>query len=155
MNSEEIKLMINQYFDGELDKNREPLLFTLLSNNDQGREYFKNMNMIKETVKQNFEEFPSELEERILFSVEDKSSKTSKGFFEKRFASVASYAFTIVLLVLSIFLYLDSREYKSQLELTIQAVNEKNNMINLLLNSLPSAEVRGELENPIIIRATM
>ena len=41
MNSNKINEMINAYFDGELEKGNEALLFTQLSQSDEGREYFE------------------------------------------------------------------------------------------------------------------
>ena len=41
MNDDKLIEMINLYFDGELEKSREPQLFSQLSANDEAREYFK------------------------------------------------------------------------------------------------------------------
>ena len=50
MNTEEIKKTIQLYFDGELEKNEEPLLFTSLSQDEEARDYFKSMNLLKNAV---------------------------------------------------------------------------------------------------------
>jgi len=69
MNTEELKNMIQLYFDGELEKNKEPLLFTALSQDAEARDYFKSMDLLRNTVKETEEEFPQELEKRIFYSL--------------------------------------------------------------------------------------
>ena len=63
MDDEKILEMINKYFDGELEKGEEMLLFTRLSSSDEGRKYFKQLNRIRSAVDDSIEEFPEELEE--------------------------------------------------------------------------------------------
>ncbi|MCB9248205.1 MAG: hypothetical protein H6613_06520 [Ignavibacteriales bacterium] len=41
MSTENIKEIINQYFDNELTKSEEVILFTQLSQDENAREYFK------------------------------------------------------------------------------------------------------------------
>jgi len=69
MENKKLREMINAYFDGELEKGQEPLLFTQLSLSSEAREHFKQLNKIKAAVDELFEEFPEELDERILRSI--------------------------------------------------------------------------------------
>ena len=69
MNTNEIIRMIDLYFDGELEKGKEPVMFTLLSQDGEAREYFKRSNALKAGIANTMEEFPSKLDEKILRSV--------------------------------------------------------------------------------------
>ena len=46
MSTNEIIAMIDLYFDGELEKGKEPIMFTMLSQDLEGREYFKKLNAL-------------------------------------------------------------------------------------------------------------
>ncbi|MBU1095672.1 MAG: hypothetical protein KKB34_04250 [Bacteroidetes bacterium] len=153
MKTEEIIKMIDEYFDGELEKGKEPILFTQLSLNDESREYFKAANKIKSIIGETIEEFPEELEARILYSAASKESRWFNLNFSGNFPALLSYAATVILLIVTFFLYSESINYKNSLEVKIQQVNDKNQMIELLFNCLPQAEVKGSLENPVIIKS--
>ena len=105
MEDKKLLEVINAYFDGELEKGQEPLLFTQLSLNSEAREYFKQLNKIKAAVEESVEDFPEELDERILRSVG--SSVPAKPWFIssiKTFRAIP-YAAAIVLLFLSGYLF--------------------------------------------------
>ena len=65
MQENKIISMINLYFDGELNKGEEANLFSSLANDQSGRDYFKKLSIIRNTVDNSTEELPAELEERI------------------------------------------------------------------------------------------
>ncbi|VAX22467.1 hypothetical protein MNBD_IGNAVI01-1060 [hydrothermal vent metagenome] len=153
MSSEKIKELINEYFDNELDKSEEVFLFTNLSQNKEAREYFKQMNVLSENVKNTFEEFPLGLEEDILSATVSRSERSKK--FSFKIPTIISYAFSVVLLILSIVLYSNSVEYKKDIEINMQQINYQNKMLEMMFNSLPPAEVKTKLDNEIIIRPTM
>jgi hypothetical protein len=155
MSTEKIKESINQYFDNELTKSEEVLLFTQLSQNDEARIYFKKMNLLKSMMDETVEDFPNGLDSKILSNLkkEEKVIYTPKPI--SRVANYLSYAFAIILLALSIFFYNESMQYRNKLELTYQQVYQQNQMIQVLFNSLPQAEVRGSLENTIIVTPQM
>jgi hypothetical protein len=155
MNTEELKIKINEYFDGELSKTEEAFLFSQLSDDEEARQYFKVCSRITHIVQETFEEMPNELEERILLSVGDVSEKQDNSFFRKWNYTLAAYAAAAVLLIASIFFYTSSNEYKQKLETTIEKVNTQNQMIQLLYNSLPVAEVDTKLENQVIVNANL
>jgi hypothetical protein len=75
MNNEKTLTLINLYFDGELDKQQEVILFTSLSQDQSARDYFKQLSVIRNAVNNSDRRFPNaELEERILRSVGSKNS---------------------------------------------------------------------------------
>ena len=153
MSSEKIKELINQYFDNELDREEEIFLFTKLSQVEEAREYFKQMNLLSENVKNTFEEFPLELEEEILSeSVTD--VKIPK-HFSFNFQSILGYAFSVVLLIISLVIYTQSIEYKKDIEMNIQQINQQSKMLEMMFNALPPVEVKAKFTNDIIIRPTI
>ena len=55
MSTEQIKELINRYFDNQLEKSEEVFMFTQLSQEEGAREYFKQMNVLSESIKNTFE----------------------------------------------------------------------------------------------------
>ena len=104
--------MINLYFDGELEKGKEPMLFSLLSQNEEARIYFKQVNSLKTNISYTLEEVPFNLEKKILYTVGEKNSRQFFPIGKTNLFSFASYAVTIILLVISIFLFIQTRDYK-------------------------------------------
>ena len=155
MGTEELKIKINEYFDGELSKGNEDLFFSQLSDDSEARDYFKNCSHIKNALQESYEEMPMELEERILLSVGDASEKSNITFFGRWNYSLVAYAAAAVLLIVSMFFYASNNGYKQKLETTIEKVNTQNQMIQLLYNSLPAAEVGAKLENQVIVNAKL
>ena len=102
MSSEKIKELINRYFDNELEKSEEVYLFTQLSQVEEAREYFKQINVLSENLKNTFEDFPLDLEEDILNATITGTRK--KNIFSFNIQSVMGYAFSVVLLVISLFI---------------------------------------------------
>ena len=152
MSSQEIKNLIDSYFDNELSKSEEVFLFSQLSKNIEAREYFKQLNILKTEMQNTIESFPIELEERILNSTASKFEIPK--LFSFNFPSVLGYAFSVVLLILSLLIYTQSLEYQKDIEIKINQIDQKNRMIEMLFHSLPQAEVRTVLENEIIIKPT-
>jgi len=155
MNTQEIKNIINHYFDNELTKSEEVILFTHLSQNDEARDFFKEMNLLKTISEESLEEYPNNLDDKIFSQLKvEENIITPKPNSSRIFTAISS-GLALLLLALSIFFYTESVQYKNKLELTYYQVKQQNEMIQVLFNSLPQAEVRGTLENEIIIQSTM
>ncbi|MBU0559998.1 MAG: hypothetical protein KJ799_13485 [Bacteroidetes bacterium] len=156
MKTEDINNLIDLYFDGELKKEAEALLFTQLSINDESREYFKSMNLLKSEINDSVKEFPEELEARIFHSTFGQI-KSEKRFFElpQFVPHLVLYTLTIILLTFSIIFYNRLNNYEETLQIKTQQVNQQSQLIELLLNSLPATEVKGNVENEIIIKANI
>ncbi len=153
MSSEKIKELINRYFDNELDKSEEVFLFTQLSQVEEAREYFKQLNMLSENMKNTFEEFPLSLEEEILSKAVTEVDEKRK--FKFNFQSILGYAFSVVLLIISLFIYTQSLEYKADIQMNIQQINQQNKMLEMMFHALPPTEVKAKFTNDIIIRPTI
>ncbi len=156
MSTEKIKSTINMYFDNELSKQDEIILFTQLSQNEEAREYFKQQNILKTSLQASAAEFPEELEKRILNSIGEKENRRNSPNFIKRYLPAAiSSGLALLLLLISLFFYSKTLNYKEQLNATIWQVNKQQQMIQLLFNSLPTTEVKGYLKNQVIVTPSL
>jgi len=154
MNTEELKNMIDLYFDGELEKSKEPLLFTSLAQNTEARDYFKSMNLLKNTNEETEKEFPEELEERIFHSLKKNEIKPKHSFIKSPVA-IISYSFLVILIILNIYLLGRVGSYSEKLDAVETVVQKQNQVIELLYNSIPAAEVKAKWENEIVIKSNL
>jgi len=157
MNRKELETMIDLYFDGELEKGKEPILFTLLAQDIEGREYFKKLNALKSSLTDTMEEFPSKLDEKILRSVGKLNERQTTTFINRKVFNAVTYAFTAILLILTIFFYSRSEDYKTQFADLTREVKQQNEKLELLMNALPTVEVTGAYlrTKQIIVKSTM
>jgi len=163
MTTDEIKNLVQLYFDNELEKDREPLLFSLLSGNYEAREYFKQLNLIRTVVDNTVEQFPEELEERIFNSLMPVGRQVKKeeaslrfGFARNYFVPALSLAAVIVMMIISMFFYSELRDYKLKVDIISEQVKGQNQTIELILNnSLPPAVIKAAFENEILIKSNL
>jgi hypothetical protein len=152
MKDEKLIENINLYFDGELEKGEEVNLFSLLASDQSGRDYFRQLSLIRNAVDNSTEDLPAELEERILRSVGSKSS-VRLGFFSNiKVFSAITYAAAIILLFLSGYLFLRVTSYQERVDNLSQQMMIQSKTIQMLYNSLPGIEVRATFDNEIIIK---
>ena len=155
MSTQEIKYIVNQYFDNELTKSEEVILFTQLSQDDEAREYFKQLNLLRTITEQSIEEYPEKLDEKIFVQLKKEDAIVKPAQNKSTIFAAISYGFVIVLLAVSIFFYTESMQYRNKLEITSQQVNQQNQLIQVLYNTLPQAEVVEKVENEIIVTSQM
>ncbi len=143
--------IINKYFDGESSEEEEAFMFTQLSLENNAREYFKSLSLLKHTIEDTKENFPNKLEERLLLSLP--KLEESKDNIRKYFSlpTAIAYAVSVILLVILFSFRSELSGYKAELNQQIQQVNYQSKMIQLLFHSLPSAVVSTKIENPIVI----
>ena len=153
--NKEILEMINLYADGELDRKEETSLFVLLSQDEETRNYFRSLQILKSGIIQSVEEVPDELEEKIVKSITD--SQTPKASFssERTFTSKIPYAFVAILLILCAYIFLKFDSYQTRFQALSNQLQNQNKTIEMLYNSLPAAEVTGQLKNKIIITSKL
>ena len=152
MDDEKILKMVNRYFDGELKKGEETLLFTQLSLSDEGRKYFKQLNRIRAAVDDSFEEFPEELEENILRSVGNVSLKRYNFFTAHTIITSISYAFALILIIISGYLLFEVKGYQNKVEKLSGRMIKQSQTIEMLYNSLPEIQVKASSNNEIIVK---
>jgi hypothetical protein len=151
MNTEELKNLTQLYFDGGLERSKEPFLFTSLSRDEDARDYFKSMNLLKNAVEETEEEFPQELEERIFYSLKKKEIKSISNFFNLPVTRIISYSIAIILIIINIYLLGRINSYNDKMNSVQTVVQNQNHMIELLFNSLPATEVKAIKTNNHIL----
>jgi len=157
MTRKEMETMINLYFDGELEKGKEPIMFTMLSQDLEGREYFKKLNALKSGLTNSVEEFPGKLDEKILRSIEKIEGKQTETFIYRKVFNAVTYSFTVILLILTIIFYSRSEDYKIQFSDLTREVKKQNDKLELIMNAIPPVEVTGAYlrTKQIVVRPTM
>lgn len=155
MNIDDLKMMVSEYIDGELKKEKEPILFTALSDNEELREFFKNMQSIKTVVDDSTEEFPQELEERIFYSIGEKEKKSFFGldFLKGNRLGFLAYSFSVLLMFLTFYFYFETKEYKHKVDNIMNTINRQNKTIEILMDSrLPDAIIPTDYINEVIVK---
>lgn len=152
MDDEKILEIINRYFDGELEKGEETLLFTQLSLSNEGRKYFKQLNRIRAAVDDSIEEFPEELEENILRSIGKVSEKKPSFFTAHTIVTSISYAFALVLIIISGYLLFEVKDYQNKVEKLSGRMIKQSQTIEMLYNSLPEIQIKASSNNEIIVK---
>ena len=152
MSENKIIELINLYFDGELAKSEEANLFSLLASDQMARDYFKQLSVIRNAVNNSEEDFPIELEERILRSVGSKASEKTGVFSKVKIFSAISYAAALILLFLSGYLFFKISNYQERVDNLSEQMMMQTKTIQMLYNSLPGVEVRSTIDNAIIIK---
>jgi len=142
--------LINLYFDGELAKSEEANLFSLLASDQTSRDYFKQLSLIRNAFDNDAEEFPADLEERILRSVGSKAAARTGMFSKVKIFSAISYAAALILLFLSGYLFFKVSNYQERVDNLSEQMMMQTKTIQMLYNSLPGVEVRATFDNEII-----
>lgn len=155
MSENKIKELINLYFDGELEKSKEVNLFSLLTSDQSARDYFKQLSLIRNAVDNDAEDFPAELEERILRSVGSKASKKTGIFSKVKIFSAISYAAALILLFLSGYLFFKVSNYQERVDNLSEQMMMQTKTIQMLYNSLPTTEVTAEFSNKVIVKSNI
>jgi hypothetical protein len=153
--NKEILEMINLYADGELDRKEEASLFVLLLQEEEARNYFRSLQIMKTGIAQSVEEVPDKLEEKIVKSVTDRQTLKTSFSSVRTFTSKIPYAFTAILLILCMYIFLKFDSYQAKLEVISNQLQNQNKTIEMLYNSLPAAEVTGQLKNKIIVTSKL
>ena len=143
MSTNEIIGMIDNYFDGELEKGKEPLMFTLLSQDGEAREYFKKLNALESGIANSLEVFPAQLDEKILRSIGTLNEEKNTLFINRKVYTAVTYSVSVILLVLTIFFYSKSEEYKVQFADLTREVQKQNDKLELIMNAIPPVEITG------------
>lgn len=140
-------MKIDSYLDGELDPGEEELLFEQLSLNQDSRDYFRKVNMIKNHSKSLASEFPGSLERRILNNKQE--TKMRQMSFN---TGIAAAVIAFILLIVSAFMLNRMIDYGNDIRTSLAQIKKQNAMIEALYNCLPPTEVRAQYSNEIIIK---
>jgi len=144
-------MLINEYLDGELDKSAEQILFNSLKENEDLRQYFKNMITLKKSVKLTEEQIPLSVEKHVLNFIKPKTENRNIEHFNYKFAF--ALGFSACLLIISIYLFNRNIEINTQITQAVNKINEQDKKMELILNSIPSAEIKPVYYKEIIIKS--
>jgi hypothetical protein len=136
--------LINRYFDGELDKESEILLFTSLSVNEVERKYFKEMHILKTAAKELDVEYPDSLDFKVLHSIDSLDERRFTKIGGKLHLAI-SYTVAAVLLLVTLFLFNEVKSYRQSFESISKEVIEQKQTIEMLYNSLPGIVIKSSL----------
>ena len=149
--NKETSEMINLYIDGELDRKEEALLFVLLLQDKDAREYFRSLQILKMNISETTEEIPDRLEEKIVKSITSKQRKKVQLQSGSFLTTKLPYAFAVILLILCTYIFLKFDSYQDRFEIISNQLQVQNKTIEMLYNSIPAVEVTGQLKNKITI----
>ncbi len=142
MNNKTITDAINAWFDGELNKSEEANLFAILSVNEEARETFRQQSDLKNNFSLITEEFPDKLDERILGSIHETTTKKRKVFDQSNYLALFGYALSIVMIIISVFLVSELRTNRSGLNDLAVKVKDQEQTIKLMFNAYPTIVVK-------------
>ena len=146
MSNNDIYEKIDSWYDGELDRKDEANLFALLSVDEKARDYFQQLSKLKNGLGQIEEDFPDELDEIILRSTQPEIKITPVSF-KSSFQPYMGYAFSIVFALVALFLYMEIRSYRTNLENITLKVKEQDQTIKMMFNAYPTIVVKPGLNN--------
>lgn len=156
MNTEQLMIMINEFVDGELPKEKEMLLFTELGNDEVAREYFKKVNSLKLFTNEQAENFPSELDTKVLNEIKTKDKLTLFSEAKSKIGVYFSYLILIVTLAGGYFLYDQNVYQEQQLEISQTKIEQQQQLLNLIMtNQLAPVTVEPNFDKEIVVQATL
>lgn len=152
MTTEKTIELVNRYFDGELTRDNEIELFNSLSNDEQARNYLRNLYRLKGIIVESTEEFPDELEERIFRNIKSQQKQKPTDSKRSSISSIISFTVAALLLFVSGYLFLKVTSYQEKLEGVSEQMMMQAKTIDLLFNSFQAVEVSARYDNQIIIK---
>ncbi len=139
--------MINSYFDGELSKKDEPALFSMMSADEESRDYFRNLHLLRSGVELSEEDFPDSLDNKILMSVAAKPAAPVRNNRYQQWMFPAAGAFAIVFALIAFFLMNELQSYRMSLIQLDEKIKTQNQTIEMLYNSFPVVTVKPVINN--------
>ena len=150
MENKDLQKMIDLYFDRELDKGSESILFISLSENEYARNYFRQSYLLRSVTENMNEDFPRQLEEKIFQKI---FAKEKQNVFKRIMNPLFAYPVILILLFLCIFFYNEINDYRNDLNKIHNDLQQQKEIIQSILNPMPTTEIRGIYNNQIIIKA--
>lgn len=148
--TEQLTDIIEKYFDNELDKHGEAALFSQLSANEEAREQFKGMLLIRNIIEGDKEVFPQRLDEQILKSLPVTPVQTNSAHFllsGRTPLNYLGYGLSAILIIIMVMIYSEVQDYRSKVSRLDERLKEQNQTIEMLYNSLPPITIRPTMNN--------
>ena len=155
MDCEKYKYLIQEFHDGELDKGKEAFIFTHLSTCSECRDFFSSLNTLSLAASEENTEFPSLLETRIFYSIDQKNTGNNILWVNKKVPAYVLYLLSVVIIAMGFYLFKSTTEYRNELHEAVQIVKQKDKEMQLIMNSLDEIKVESRFDNEIIIKAEL
>jgi predicted anti-sigma-YlaC factor YlaD len=134
--------MIQEYLDGDLQKEKEAFLFTHLSSCPECREEFKQQNLIKTEVQIHQKEVSGKFEQRLFDSLKSSNHTFIQRYITRRSPVYFSYMLggvIIAVILLSILqigsLRADLNDFKGKYEAALFEYKAQTNKMNSIINA--------------------
>jgi len=148
MNCEDIKLMISEYLDGELIKEKESFLFTHLSSCVDCRDEFKLQNTIQHQTKINQKEVSGSFERNLFAEIEKQEKTFAHRFITKPTPVYINYLLALLVVAITLFSFIQTASLRNELyafqmryETSLQQINYQSMQMYNMMNSLPAIEI--------------
>lgn len=125
MNCEKYQMLIQEFNDGELEKGKESLIFTHLSQCSECRDFMKGLNQLNLFAQEEVKEFPSILDEKIFRAIEKREMKMQSNIFTRRVPAYVSYMLGVIIVLVSIYFFNSTNEYRRELHETVVMMKEQ------------------------------
>ena len=142
MTCDDIRIMIYEYLDGELPKEKEAFLFIHLSNCVECREEFKQQNQIKHEVHIHQKEVSGRFEKRVFDSVKSSNKTFMKNYITRQSPVYFNYMLggVIIIIVLMSFFQIgslrtDLNDFKGKYEAALFEYKFQTNRTNSVINA--------------------
>jgi len=149
MNCGDIKLMISEYLDGELAKEKEAFLFTHLSACSECREEFKIQNSIQNQTKVNQREVSDRFEKRLFSTIENRNKTFAHRWITKPTPVYFNYLLGVIVVAITLFSFLQTASLRNELyafqlryENSLLQINYQAMQMYNMMNSLPAVEIQ-------------
>ncbi len=148
MNCGDIKIMIFEYLDSELNKEKEAMLFTHLSACAECRDEFKLQNLIKHEVQIHQKEVTGNFEKRVFETIKHKRKTLAQKYFTRQSPVYFNYMLggVIIIIVLLSFLQIgslrtDLNGFQERYENTLLQMQNQTRQWNAIINSVPAVRI--------------
>lgn len=155
MNCESYEGLIQQFHDGELEKSKEPLVFTHMSDCENCREFFKMLNSMSISIQTEVKVIPEDLDEKVFRKVRYAIDRKRNTLLFKRYPAIMAYALGIIIILMALYMFNSQMEYRYELGTALKQIKYQNEKIDLLMNTMPEVHVNSKLNNEIIVQTKM
>ena len=148
MNCHDIKMILSDYIDNELPKEKEGFLFSHLANCGECREEFKQQTQIQHEVKINQKEVSEEFEKRVFDSVRERRTTFTQRWITKPTPVYVNYVLGVVIIAITLFSFLqlsslknDLNNFQERYESAVERIQVQSQQMNLMMSNMPAVQI--------------
>lgn len=144
----ELTNLIDAYFQHTLSSEEEQYLFTVLSSNAEGRNYFKERQLCSSALQAVLEPYPSALDDAVFSAIQKKQkSSLIQQFVQPGYLAAAAVFSTFIIALVLLLGRVEA--YKSQVDNAMVEIKNQHQTIELLMNGLPTVQVTANGANKV------